>query len=99
MRNGIGLSLIGAAALSFLQMGANQQALDTAAPRDRFSPRQRKKVVQYARSKVVSVSPEQQIIGKMTNWQRNQWGRAGHPKDMDSLKRFAEMPHWKKARA
>jgi hypothetical protein len=35
----------------------------------------------------------------MTNWQRNQWGRAGYPSDEASLNKFASMPHWKKARA
>ena len=93
------LSLIAAAALSFLQAGANQQALDAAAPHDRFSPRQRRKVVNYARSQMATLSPTQQAISKMTNWQRNQWGRAGHPMDAASIERFATMPHWKKARA
>ncbi len=93
------LSVIAAAALSFLQAGANQQALDAAAPHDKFSPRQRRKVVSYARSKMATLSPTQQAINKMTNWQRNQWGRAGYPMDADSIKKFSEMPHWKKARA
>lgn len=90
---------IAAAALAFLQMGGNQLALDRAAPHKDFSPRQRKKVVQYARYKMAVLSPTQQIIGRMTNWQRNQWGRAGHPMDQASLEKFANMPHWKKAKA
>lgn len=94
-----GLNMIAAAALAFLQQGANQQALDAAAPHDKFSPRQRRKVVNYARSQMRTLSPTQQAIGKMTNWQRNQWGRAGHPMDEKSIKHFSELPHWKKARA
>lgn len=93
------MNLLAAAALAFLQGGANQQSLDAAAPRDRFSIRQRKKVVTIAHSKVRMHSPTQEIINKMTNWQRNQWGRAGHPMDHDSLNHFAQLPHWKKARA
>jgi len=43
MRNRLAISGVAAAALAFLQMGANHQALDTVAPRDKFSSRQRKK--------------------------------------------------------
>jgi len=39
------------------------------------------------------------LIGRMTNWQRNQWGRAGYPQDIESLKHYMTLPHWKKARA
>jgi len=97
MKNG--LNMIAAAALAFLQQGANQAALDAAAPHHKFSPRQRRKVVSYARSKMATLSPTQQAINKMTNWQRNQWGRAGYPMTPEKLEHFANLPHWKKARA
>ena len=35
------------------------------------------------------------LIRKMTNWQRNQWVRAG--RDPAQVKRFANLPHWKAA--
>jgi len=34
-------------------------------------------------------------IEAMTNWQRNQWARAGYPMDRESLGEFATRPHWK----
>lgn len=37
------------------------------------------------------------LINRMTNWQRNQWGKAGSPLDLDSLKRFMTMPRPEKA--
>lgn len=37
------------------------------------------------------------IINRMTNWQRNHWGRAGHPGELNKLRQFASLPHWRKA--
>lgn len=91
--------MIAAAALDFLQQGGNQQALDAAAPHDKFSPRQRRKVVTYARSQMRTLSPTQQAINKMTNWQRNQWGKAGHPMAPEKLEHFASLSHHKQERA
>ena len=28
---------------------------------------------------------------KMSNWQRNQWARAGYPKDRESLEKFCAL--------
>jgi hypothetical protein len=39
------------------------------------------------------------LINRMTNWQRNQWGKAGNPMDIEKLKHFCTMPHHKKAGA
>jgi hypothetical protein len=33
----------------------------------------------------------QTIVARMTNWQRNQWARAGYPKKLADAKRFAAM--------
>lgn len=38
-------------------------------------------------------TPQQKTLSRMTNWQRNQWGRAGHPMDMDSINHYASLPH------
>ena len=51
------------------------------------------------RRSVRTRSPEQQILHSMTNWQFNQWNRAGRPMSMEKLKHFATLPHWKKAKA
>ena len=32
------------------------------------------------------------LINRMSNWQRTQWGRAGSPLDLDSLKHFMTLP-------
>jgi hypothetical protein len=32
----------------------------------------------------------QPIIKRLTNWQRNQWARAGYPTDQKRLAQFAE---------
>lgn len=36
-------------------------------------------------------TPEQRLISQLTNWQRKQWGRAGCPRDIDSLNRFCRL--------
>ncbi len=35
----------------------------------------------------------QQHVQSMTNWQRNQWLRAGSPRTMDRLEHFANLVH------
>jgi hypothetical protein len=42
-------------------------------------------------------TPKQNVINRMTNWQRNQWGRAGHPMDLEKLEHFAALPHHKRS--
>lgn len=34
---------------------------------------------------------QSKILNKMTNWQRNQWGKAGMSYDLDTLKHFASL--------
>jgi len=51
----------------------------------------RSKVIETSRRIAHRASPEQQIIATMTNWQRNQWGRAGHPMELDKIKEFANL--------
>lgn len=34
---------------------------------------------------------QSKILNKMTNWQRNQWGKAGMSYDIDTLKHFASL--------
>lgn len=36
------------------------------------------------------------LIDHMTNYQRNQWGRAGYPQDIETLKAYLRLPHHKK---
>ncbi len=79
------------AALAFLQAGGNQAALDKVAPHKTHSPRQRQKIVTSAHTNLSLHSEQQKIINSMTNWQRNQWGRAGSPMDIEILKGYAEM--------
>lgn len=78
-------------ALAFLNAGGNQAALDKVAPHDTHSPRQRQKVVSSARSNLRLHSEEQAIINRMTNWQRNQWNRAGSPMGKEQLEHYASM--------
>lgn len=42
-------------------------------------------------------SEQQKIIGRMTNWQRNQWGRNGHSMKIKDLEHYASLKHWKQA--
>lgn len=78
-------------ALALLNAGGNQAALDKVAPLDTHSPRQRQKIVSCARSNLKIHSEEQAIINRMTNWQRNQWGKAGSPIGKEQLEQFASM--------
>lgn len=80
-----------AAALAFLGAGANVDALDKVAPRDKCSNRQRQRVVSTARSNLKLHSEEQQLINRMTNWQRNQWNRAGSPMGKEQLEHYAAL--------
>lgn len=32
-----------------------------------------------------------ELVNKLTNWQRNQWARAGYPERLEDLKKFAEL--------
>jgi len=90
--------MLAAAAMAFLVSGANQQALDKIAPADRHSPRFRRKIVQTARSGLSYHTPVQIEINKLTNWQRNQWRKAGMSQDIAKIQAFAAMPHWKQPR-
>lgn len=31
------------------------------------------------------------IVNQMTNWQRNQWNRAGRPNDIETVLKFKEL--------
>jgi hypothetical protein len=39
------------------------------------------------------------MIERMSNWQRTQWNRAGSKDDLDSLRYFSSLMHWKESRA
>ncbi len=93
MRKGISIA---AAAMALLAAGFNQAGLDQVAPIKDFSPRQRRKIVSTARAKVIIQTSEQKIINRMTNWQRNQLGKAGYPKDELSLLRYSTLERPKK---
>lgn len=34
---------------------------------------------------------EEELVEALTNWQRKQWARAGHPRDPGELRRFARL--------
>lgn len=36
-----------------------------------------------------------QVRESMTNWQATQWMKAGAPRKIKDMKKFATMPHWK----
>lgn len=29
-----------------------------------------------------------EVVNRMTNWQRNQWAKAGYPQDLDTIESF-----------
>lgn len=37
------------------------------------------------------IPEDQQLINRMTNWQRNQWAKAGYPKDLDKIAHFSSL--------
>ena len=44
-----------------------------------------------AAGKTVALDHRQPYLHRMTNWQRNQWARAGRPKDTASLESFTKL--------
>lgn len=41
---------------------------------------------------IIEAMVRRDLINRMSNWQRNQWGKAGSPLDIESLKQFCTMP-------
>jgi len=39
------------------------------------------------------------LVAGMTNWQLTRWQRAGSPKDLERVRHFASLEHWKSAGA
>lgn len=40
---------------------------------------------------ILSPADAQPLINRMTNWQRNQWARAGYPRDQVTLEAFTRL--------
>lgn len=43
------------------------------------------------RARRAMLTKDNQVIAKMTNWQRNQWARAGYPRGNGILEEFAAL--------
>ena len=56
-----------------------------------LSYRQRHKAYTKKATSAVFSLPHTQIIDSMTNWQRNQWQRAGGSNDIETLKHYAAL--------
>lgn len=84
-------------AMALISQGHNQPALNSMIRERNLSRSQARKVVKTARSVSHRMSEQQKIISKMTNWQRTKWNRAGSPMEIESVKRFANLTHWKQA--
>jgi hypothetical protein len=77
-------------------IGFRHEVLDSSPPmpsRRSIEKQQRKRMIPTKEAQV-----RIDLINRMTNWQRNQWGKAGHSLKLSDLERFSTMPHHKKAR-
>ena len=78
-------------AYELLKRGFKESDLKGISHREELSPRQTRKLVKRARSMQALYSKENVIIGRMTNFQRLQWQRAGSPRDMEGLLFFSQL--------
>lgn len=47
--------------------------------------------IKKARFRDPATVSRMQLIAKMTNWQRNQWARAGYPQDTETITKYTQM--------
>jgi len=78
-------------AVELLKRGFKESDLRDIAKREDLSNRQARKLIKRARSIQGLFSRENVMIGRMTNFQRLQWERAGSPRDEEALLFFMQL--------
>jgi len=94
------MSQMGSSSLSMLVgiMAAGALAFKGPPKPDHSKPSSRRQSWRERKRRIIAhnMQTEQfKVIQRMTNWQRNQWNRAGQSYQMDDLLYFANLPHHK----
>lgn len=74
--------------IELLKRGFKESELKAIAEREHLTNRQCRKLIKRARSMQGLYSRQNVMIGRMTNFQRLQWERAGRPVDDEALTFF-----------